>query len=131
MQTDQISRRPTVRDDMKGSPRPASMICAAPARRSAISFAPANDESSASLAGSQIGGEFGAPAARATFQDVRVMQEAVEERGDRGGVAEEFAPVIDGPVGGQDRGRALVTPHDEFEQVFGARVRELPHAGNF
>jgi hypothetical protein len=29
---------------------------------------------------------------------VRMMQEAIEESGDGGGVAEELAPVIDGPV---------------------------------
>ncbi len=56
------------------------------------------------------------------------MLEAVEERGDRGRVAEEFAPVIDGPIGRQDGGCALVAAHDELEQVFGARVRQLPHA---
>jgi len=34
--------------------------------------------------------ELGAPAARVTLEDVRMMQQAVEERGDCGGVAEQF-----------------------------------------
>ena len=37
-----------------------------------------------------------------------VVQEAVEERGDRCGIAEELAPVIHRAVGRQERGRPLV-----------------------
>jgi hypothetical protein len=29
---------------------------------------------------------------------VRVMEEAIEQRGDRGGVAQQLAPVVDGSV---------------------------------
>jgi hypothetical protein len=44
------------------------------------------------------------------------------------GVTEEFAPVIDGPVGGKDGGRAFIPSHNEFEEIFGRGVRQLPHA---
>ena len=55
------------------------------------------------LLGAQVGLDFGAPAARAALEDVRVMEQPIEERGDGGGVAEELAPVVDGPVRGQER----------------------------
>jgi hypothetical protein len=47
--------------------------------------------------------EFGPPATRAASEDVRVVEESVEQRGHGGGVAEQFAPVVDRPVGRQDR----------------------------
>jgi hypothetical protein len=34
---------------------------------------------------------------------MRVMQQTIEERGDRGRVAEELAPVIYGTIRGQER----------------------------
>jgi hypothetical protein len=76
----------------------------------------------------KIGLQFGAPAPGAAFEDVGVMQEPIEERRDRGGVSEELPPVIDRPVGGQQRRRAFVAPHDQLEEVFGGGVRELAHA---
>lgn len=48
------------------------------------------------------------PALRSAFEDVGVVEEAVEHGGDGGGVAEEFAPVLDGTVGGEDRARPFV-----------------------
>ena len=42
----------------------------------------------------QIGLDLGAPAARAALEDVSVVQEPVEQRCDRGVVAEELAPVV-------------------------------------
>lgn len=56
------------------------------------------------------------------------MQQAVEERGHRGGVAEQFAPVIDGSVRRQDRRRAFVAAHDELQQILASGVRQFPHA---
>ena len=47
---------------------------------------------------------------------------------DGGGVAEELAPVVDGPVRGEQRARALVAAHDELEEVLGGGGRELAHA---
>jgi hypothetical protein len=46
----------------------------------------------------QVGVSLGTPAAWTALEDVSVVEEAVEERGDRRGVAEELSPVIDGPV---------------------------------
>jgi len=54
-------------------------------------------------------------AARPTGEDVRVVEQPIEHGGDRRGVAEELAPVLHGPVRGEQRGGALVTAHDDFE----------------
>ena len=43
----------------------------------------------------------GAPALGAAFEDVAVMKEAVEHGADRRDIGEEFAPIIDGAIGGQ------------------------------
>ena len=55
-----------------------------------------------SLLGPQICVDLGAPAPRAALEDVGVVEQAVEHRGDGGGVAEELAPVLDGAVRGED-----------------------------
>ena len=57
-----------------------------------------------------------------------MVEQAIEQRGDGGGVAEQLAPVVDGAVRREERGRALVAAHDELEEVFGGGVRQLPHA---
>ena len=59
---------------------------------------------------------------------VRVMEQAVEQRGDGGGVSEELSPVVDRPVRGEQRRGPLVAAHDQLEQVFGGGVRQLSHA---
>ena len=59
---------------------------------------------------------------------MRVMQQAIEERGDGGGVSEELAPIIDRTVRRQQRRRPFVAAHDQLEEVFGRRVRQLAHA---
>ncbi len=69
------------------------------------------------------GGVGTAPAARPALEHVRVMEQAVEQRGDGGGVAEELSPVVDRPVRGEQRRRPLVAAHDQLEQVFGGGVR--------
>ena len=46
----------------------------------------------------QVGVDFGAPASGSTLEDVRVMEQPIEQRGDRGGVAEQLAPVVDRAV---------------------------------
>src|SRR6266545_6244989 len=43
-----------------------------------------------------------APAAGAAREDVRVMEQAIEQRGDGRGVAEELAPILDGAVRGDE-----------------------------
>jgi hypothetical protein len=55
------------------------------------------------------------------------MQQAIEERRDRGGVAQQLAPVVDRPIGRQQCGRALVPPHDDLQQIFGRGVWQLAH----
>ena len=70
----------------------------------------------------------GAPAARPALEHVRVMQKPVEQRGDRGGVAEQLSPLVDRPVGGEHRGGPLVAAHDQLEQVLGGGVGQLAHA---
>ncbi len=44
----------------------------------------------------------GPPALGATGEDVRVMEQPIEERADGGGIAEEFAPVVDGTIRSQE-----------------------------
>ena len=56
------------------------------------------------------------------------MQEPVEQRGDRGSVAEQLSPLVDRPVGGEHRRGPLVTAHDQLEQVLGRGVGQLAHA---
>ena len=56
------------------------------------------------------------------------MEQAVEQRGDGGGVAEELPPVVDGSIPGEHRGGPLVTAHDQLEQVLGRGVGQLAHA---
>jgi acid phosphatase family membrane protein YuiD len=46
-----------------------------------------------SLAFSRTAG-LGSPAARAALENVSVMQQAVQHRGDSGAVAQQFSPVI-------------------------------------
>jgi hypothetical protein len=46
----------------------------------------------------QVGMDLGAPASWPAPEDVRVMEEAVQECGDGRGVSKELAPVIDGTV---------------------------------
>ena len=76
----------------------------------------------------QIGLSLGSPAPRAALDDVGVMEESVEQRGDGGVIPEEFSPVIDGPVRGEDGGGPFVAAHDELQEIFGGGVRELAHA---
>ena len=67
-------------------------------------------------------------AARPALEHVRVMQEPVEQRGDRGGVAEQLPPLVDRPVGGEHRRGSLVAAHDQLKQVLGRGVGQLAHA---
>ena len=39
-----------------------------------------------------------------------------------------FPPIVHRSVRGQERGRAFVAPHDQFEEVLGRGVRQLAHA---
>src|SRR5208282_6458457 len=51
--------------------------------------------------------------------DIGMMGEAVEQRGDAGGVGEDGIPFLEGFVGSQDHGIAFVAVVDDFEQQVG------------
>ena len=46
------------------------------------------------LVGAQVGLDLGAPAPRSALENVRVMEQPIEERGDGGRVAEQLPPVV-------------------------------------
>jgi len=48
-------------------------------------------------------------------QDMRVVEEPVEQRGHGGGVAEELAPVLDRTIGRDQRRHGFVAAHDDLE----------------
>jgi hypothetical protein len=57
-----------------------------------------------------------------------VVEQAIEQGGDGGRVAEELPPVMDRSIRSQQRGGPFVASHDHFEEVLGGGVRQLPHA---
>lgn len=57
--------------------------------------------------------------------DFGVVEEAAEDGGGRGYIAEEFAPFFDGAVGGHQRRTGFVAAHDDLEEVFAGARREL------
>ena len=57
-----------------------------------------------------------------------MVEQAIEHRRDRGGVAEQPPPIVDGPVRGEECARALVAAHDQLEQILGRGGGELAHA---
>jgi hypothetical protein len=72
--------------------------------------------------------DFGAPAARTTSEHMAMMQQAVEHGADRGAITEQLAPVLDGPIRGNERAGALVAAHDDLQQFFGGGDWQLAHA---
>jgi hypothetical protein len=46
----------------------------------------------------QVGLDFGTPAARSTLEHMRMMKQAIEQRGYGRRVAEQLAPVVDGSI---------------------------------
>ena len=57
-----------------------------------------------------------------------MVQEAVEHGADRGRSAQQFTPVLDGTVRGQERTGPLVAPHDDLQQLFGCGQGQLAHS---
>jgi hypothetical protein len=57
-----------------------------------------------------------------------MVEQPIEESGDRCGVAQQLPPIIDRSVRGEDRGRAFVAAHDQLEEILSGGVRELAHA---
>jgi hypothetical protein len=67
----------------------------------------------------QVGVDFRAPAPRPAFEDVRLMEEAIKERGDDRGVAEQFAPVLDRVITAPDVAARTFDPIDFLRFVTG------------
>jgi hypothetical protein len=62
-----------------------------------------------------------------------VVDQAVDQRDDAGGIWKDFAPFGEGPVGADDRAVVLVTATDEFKQqigmaIFSRRSHQTPEA---
>jgi len=56
-----------------------------------------------------------------------VVEEAVEQRADGRGVAEELAPVLDRTIRRDQCGGAFVSAHDDLQEILGRGVRETLH----
>src|SRR5258708_16821686 len=59
---------------------------------------------------------FVATTALAAFENVSVMQQAIQHGGDSGAVAQQFSPVVYGAVGGQQGAPSFVAAHDDLQQ---------------
>jgi len=70
----------------------------------------------------------GARAAWAALEHVTVMQQPVEHRTNCGNIAEQLAPVLHGTIGCQQRAKAFIAAHDDFQQILGGGVWEFAHA---
>ena len=55
------------------------------------------------------------------------MEQAIEHGADRGGVAEQLPPVVDGTIRRDERRHPFISAHDDLEEIFGGGVRKLPH----
>jgi hypothetical protein len=58
--------------------------------------------------------QLGSPAPRPAFEDMAVVEKAVEHSGDGRAVAEQFSPVLDRSVRRHQCARAFVTAHDDL-----------------
>ena len=67
----------------------------------------------------------GAVAFALDFDEVGVVEKAVENGGGGGDVADEFTPFFEGAVGGHEGGAEFVTAHDDLEEVFAGFGWEL------
>ncbi len=56
-----------------------------------------------------------------------MVEEAVEERADRGDVAEQLPPVLHGAIRGQQSAHPFVPPHDQLEEILGGGGGEPAH----
>src|SRR6266496_1717535 len=71
--------------------------------------------------------EPGAPAPGSARQDMGVVEESIEQRGDGGGVAEELPPVLDRTIGSDQGGGSFIAAHDDLEKILGRGVRPAVH----
>ena len=51
------------------------------------------------------------------------MQQSIKHGAHSGDITQQFAPVLDRTVGSQQRAETLVAAHDDFQEIFGGRVR--------
>ncbi len=58
------------------------------------------------------------------LDDDGVVEQAIEESGGDDVVTEDLAPLLEGAVGGEDHGAALVSGVDQLEEEVGAALRE-------
>ena len=56
------------------------------------------------------------------------MQQAIEHGTDCGGIAEQFAPILHWAIGGDQGAGALVTTHDDLQQILSRCQWQLTHA---
>jgi hypothetical protein len=56
------------------------------------------------------------------------MQQAIKHGADRGDIAEQLAPVLNGTVGSEQSAETFVAAHDDFQEILGGGVRQLAHA---
>ena len=57
--------------------------------------------------------------------DAGVVQEPVEDGDGSRDVVEEFSPVLEGPVGGHERGAVFMAAHDDLQQVLPGMLGQL------
>src|SRR6056297_962659 len=62
------------------------------------------------------------------LDQLRVLQEAVQDRRRRRDVTDQLAPVLQRTVAGHHRAAELMTTHDDLEQELTALLRQLLHA---
>ena len=56
-----------------------------------------------------------------------MMEEAIEHGGDGGAISQQFAPVVDGSVRGEQSTGALIASHHDLQQFLGGGDGQLAH----
>jgi hypothetical protein len=71
------------------------------------------------------GGVFEPEAPAGEGDDAGVVEEAVEDGGGGRDVADQLAPVLEGPIGSHEGGPVFVAAHDDLEQVLSGVLGQL------
>ena len=87
-----------------------------------------NEPLGARLVRDGIGGLLHSVAFPFDFDDVGMVQEAVEDGGGGRHVPNELALLFEGTVGGHEGGAHFVAAHNDLEEVFAGLGRELRNA---